>query len=61
MSERMECPRQEDYGDDFETYEHDMNMYVADMLYGADEDEWYCQQAWEQEQAWLYGNEEYEE
>lgn len=60
MNERMECPREEDY-DNFEDYEHDMNMYVYDLLYGAEEDEWYCQRAREQEQEWLYGNqEEYE-
>lgn len=49
MSERMECPLAEDYGDDFEAYELDMNMYVYDLLYGADEDEWYRQQAEEYE------------
>lgn len=56
MSERMECPQEEDYGDNYEAYEHDMYMYVYDLLYGEEEDEWYRRQAEEydywQNEAW---------
>ena len=57
MCERMIEPNEWDYDDD-EAYEHDMNMWVDDLLYGEEQDRRQREQEWEWEQEWLYGEDE---